>query len=109
MEASMAGEAIHVRILRYSPEDRTERVDRFDVPHRRGMTVQTMLQYVYENIDPSLAFRNFRCGRGICNACAIKVNGRVLRTCETLVHAGREIDLKPANNRIVKDLVTELD
>lgn len=105
----MAEKLIHVRILRYSPEEKIRRLETFEVPHRPAMTVQTMLRYIYENTDPSLAFRDFRCGRGICNTCCIKVNGRVLRSCETPVHAGEEVLLEPANDPIIKDLVVEPD
>ncbi|NIO05123.1 MAG: succinate dehydrogenase/fumarate reductase iron-sulfur subunit, partial [Proteobacteria bacterium] len=59
--------------------------------------------------DPSLAFRDFRCGRGVCKTCCMKVNGRVLRSCEALIRQEQEVFIEPANDRIIKDLVVELD
>jgi len=105
----MEEELVHVKIFRYSPEDKRERIDAFEVPYTPAMTVQTLLRHVYENLDPTLAFRDFRCGRGICNTCRVKVNGKVIRSCETLVQKGQEILLEPSNDRIIKDLVTRFD
>jgi len=98
---------IHAKILRSSPGDKANRIDTFEVSHRPGMTVQTMLRHIYEHADPTLAFRDFRCGRGICNTCRLKVNGKVIRACETPVQAGDEILLEPANDRIIRDLVVQ--
>jgi len=105
----MEENVIHAKIFRYSPEGRVKRIDTFKVPYSPGMTFQTMLRYIYENRDPTLAFRDYRCGRGICNICRIKVNGKIVRSCEKPVQAGEEVLLEPANDRIIKDLVVQLD
>jgi succinate dehydrogenase/fumarate reductase-like Fe-S protein len=105
----MGGKSIRVRILRFSPEEKRERVDTFRVPHDPGMTVQTMLRYIYEHEDPTLAFRDYRCGRGVCNACSMKVNGKVARSCQRPVRAGEHVLLEPANDRVIKDLVVRMD
>ncbi len=100
---------VRVKILRCSPKDKRHRIDTFQVPYRPGMTIQTAIRYIYENRDPSLAFRDFRCGQGVCKTCCMKVNGRVLRSCETLIRQEQEVFVEPANDRIIKDLVVELD
>jgi succinate dehydrogenase/fumarate reductase-like Fe-S protein len=100
---------IRASIFRYSPEEGLSRVDTFEVPYSRGMTFQTMLRYIYENVDPTLVFRDYRCGRGVCNTCSIKVNGKLIRSCETQVPAGKEVLIEPANDRVIRDLVVELD
>ena len=105
----MEEKVIHAKIFRFSPEEGVKRVDTFTVPYSPGMTFQTMLRYIYEHRDPTLAFRDYRCGQGICNTCSIKVNGKVVRSCEKPVRAGQEVLLEPANDRIIKDLVVELD
>lgn len=105
----MEEKPVHVKIFRYSPEEKRERVDKFEVPYSPGMTVQTLLRRVYEDFDPTLAFRDFRCGRGICNTCRVKVNGKATKSCETLVHEGQELLLEPSNKRIIKDLVVRFD
>ena len=100
---------IQVKILRYLPEDKLKRIDTFEVPYKSGMTVQVILRYIYENIDPTLGFRDFRCGRGVCNTCLIKINGKVRKSCNTLVQAGQKVFLEPANYRVIKDLVFQYD
>lgn len=105
----MQGKRIHAKIIRYSPGDKAKKVAAFEVPYSPGMTVQIMLRYIYENMDPTLAFRDFRCGQGICNTCRIKVNGKIIKSCETLVEAGEEMFLEPAGDRVIKDLVTQFD
>lgn len=98
---------MHVKILRYSPEGGEKKIDTFRVPHQPGMTVQTLCRYIYENVDSTLAYRDFRCGYGICNTCRIKLNGRAVRACETLINPDEEVLLEPANERIIKDLVAK--
>jgi len=105
----MGAIVIRAKVFRYSPGEKKETLDTFEVPYTEGMTVQILLRSIYENIDPTLAFRDFRCGQGICNTCRIKVNGRAVRSCETLVRPGEEILLEPANDEIIKDLVTQPD
>ena len=105
----MEEKLIHAKVHRYSPGDQERRYDLFKVPHSLGMTVQILLRYIYENLDPTLAFRDFRCGQGICNTCQIKVNGKVIRSCETPVQSGQEVLLEPANDRVIKDLVVQPD
>jgi len=103
----MEEKRISAKVFRYSPEEKEKRLDRFEVPPSPGMTVQILLRFIYEHIDPTLAFRDFRCGQGICNTCRIKMNGRVIRSCETLVHPGEEILLEPTNEKVIKDLVVQ--
>jgi len=96
---------IHAKIVRYSPDDIEKRIDKFEVPYFAGMTFQVLLRYIYENLDPTLAFRDYRCGRGVCNTCRIKVNGKIIKSCETPVELDKEVVLEPANNNIIRDLV----
>jgi len=105
----MIGKPIQVKILRYSPEHKGKKIEKFEIPYSSGMTVQILLRHIFENIDPTLAFRDFRCGRGSCNACLIKVNGKVKKSCETAVHIGQEVLLEPASDRVIKDLVIQFD
>jgi len=105
----MEKKVIRAKVLRYSPEDHVKRIDTFEVPHSPGMTVQVLLRYIYEKMDPTFAFRDFRCGQGICNTCRIKVNGKVTRSCETSVQEGGEVLLEPANDQIIKDLAVQPD
>jgi len=104
----MKNKSINTRILRYSPVER-KRFDEFEVPYRSGMTVQSLIRNIFEYLDPTLAFRDFRCGKATCGACLIKVNGKVRRACETPIQAGEQVLLEPASNRVIKDLVIQFD
>lgn len=105
----MQRKIIRAKVFRYSPDGKVKGIDNFEVPYSHGMTIQIALRYIYENIDPTLAFRDFRCGQGICNTCCVRANGKVIRSCETLLQAGEEILLEPANDLIIRDLVVQLD
>jgi len=103
----MGGKLLKVKIVRSSIEDEEKRIDTFEVPLAKSMTVLSMLRYINEHIDPTLAFRDYRCGRGVCNTCRVRVNGKVRRTCETPIRPSEEILLGPAPGPIIKDLVIE--
>jgi len=96
---------ISATINRYCPDTKKVKKDTFEVPHSPGMTIQVLLRHIYENIDPSLAFRDYRCGIAICNTCLIKLNGKVVKSCQTLVENDQEISLEPATKNVIKDLV----
>ncbi len=101
----MEDKLLKVKIVRSSIEDEEKRIDTFEVPLAKSMTVLSMLRYINEYIDPTLAFRDYRCGRGVCNTCRVRVNGKVRRTCETPIKPSEEILLEPAPGPIIKDLV----
>ena len=105
----MEQKLIKAKISRYSPQNKAKRIDTFELPFSAGMTIQVLLRYIYENLDPTLAFRDYRCGRGICNTCRIKVNGKVIRSCQTLTELDQEVFLEPANNKVIRDLVIRYD
>ncbi|MBW1840798.1 MAG: hypothetical protein JRI75_03275 [Deltaproteobacteria bacterium] len=105
----MRNDMVYVKVSRSSFIDKEKRIDDFEVPYAKAMTVLSMLRYVHENMDPTLAFRDFRCGRGVCNTCRIRVNSKVKRMCETPIQPGQEILLEPAPGRIIKDLVIEFN
>lgn len=78
----------------------------YQVPYLRRMSVLTMLNYIYEHLDPTLAYRNYTCGRGLCNSCRVKLNGKTIKGCNILVRAGDRLVLRPFNDRVIRDLAT---
>lgn len=87
-----------------------ERFDTFRVPYETRMNILAMLHLIYERQDPTLAFRTTQCSRGICDVCQMRVNGRKVKACSTLVKPGQRFRLEPANKRkLIRDLVTILD
>lgn len=103
----MSDKIVNVKIARSSVADEEKRIDTFEVPHAKAMTILSMLRYVNEYLDPSVAFRDFRCGRGVCNTCLVRVNGKAKRMCETPVQPGVDILIEPAAGVVIKDLVVD--
>lgn len=71
-----------------------------------GESVQGILQYIYDNLDPSIGFA-FSCRIGLCASCLVRVNGKVVRACTTLVE-GDYLLIEPYKNEaVIRDLVTD--
>lgn len=81
----------------------------YEVPYEGRMNVLSMLHYIYEHQDPTLAFRVCQCSRGICDNCQMKLDGKKIKACSVLVKSGQELKLAPSNSRVVRDLVTVQD
>lgn len=97
------------RIKRWNPEEGRFRIDNFEIPVFRGMTVLEGLIYIKENLDPSLAFRR-SCRMATCGICGIIINGKPMLACSTqILHLDSDtITLEPLKNLpLVKDLVVD--
>ena len=98
-------------IFRYDPRvDDEPRMQRYVVPYRRRMSILTLLREIYETIDPSLAFRNQQCGRGICGTChcRVGVDGKFVKGCKTILQPGSRVTIKPySEKKVIRDLVID--
>ena len=82
----------------------------YEIQTGRDITVQEALQEIYLGHDPTLAFRHYRCGRRLCRSCEVKVNGKVVRGCATLLHPGRTYRIEAARpEAVIRDLVFDFD
>ena len=82
----------------------------YEIQTGRDMTVLEVLQEIYLTSDPTLAFRHYRCGRRLCRSCEVKVNGKVVRGCATLLHPGRVYRIEAARpEAVIRDLVFDFD
>ena len=97
---------IKVKVLRFDPalEERPH-YQTYEVPLTEGMTVLDVLDYIYENIDCSLAyFDHAACRHGMCGGCTLLINGKPSLACQTPVY--EDIVIEPLSNfEIVRDLV----
>jgi succinate dehydrogenase/fumarate reductase-like Fe-S protein len=67
-----------------------------------------VLQHIYQTQDSTLAFRNYQCYRGICQACMMMINGRKMRSCSYLIRPGGEVFIAPLEGyAVIKDLVVD--
>ena len=97
---------ISVRCSRFDPSRDVEpRFQEYVVPLVFGMSVMNVLDYIYENLDASIAYYS-NCHRGICGRCAMLVNGEQRLACAELVTG--DLMLEPLPGRaVVRDLVVE--
>lgn len=104
---------IVARIFRFNPAaEREPRYQTYTIPSTEAVTVQALLRYIYRNLDHSLAFRNYNCYMGICGCCLVKVNGKNVKACQTLVRPGEEVTIGPVHpgpDRLIRDLACKFE
>ena len=103
----MAPKMIKARVFRFDPErDPSPRYQEYQLPLLEGMSAMDVLDYIYQNLDSTLAYYDHAaCALGICARCTGKINGRPGLFCQTLVRG--DITLDPhSQKRLIRDLVT---
>ncbi|HME98110.1 MAG TPA: succinate dehydrogenase/fumarate reductase iron-sulfur subunit [Methylomirabilota bacterium] len=101
--------AVVLKVFRWTPGFR-ERIQRFWVPAREGMTVLDALVDAQRRLDPTLAFR-YACRVGMCGSCAMVVNGRERWACRTLLKSLRTgiVTVRPLYHfPLIRDLVVDM-
>ncbi len=98
--------SIRISIKRYDPDKGGGPVwVDYDVPAHERTTVLEALMHIYENSDPTLAFR-FGCRFDKCGLCAVEVNGKPRMGCFTDIKDGMKIG--PLTGMpVVRDLVID--
>ena len=70
------------------------------------VSVSGALQYLQRAVDPALVFA-LSCRRGLCNVCAMRIDGIVTTACTTPMRDG--IVIEPARSSLLlRDTVVEL-
>jgi len=107
----MVREVIRVTIRREDPlTGEIAHYVPYEIEAERDMTVLEVLQKIYFHLDSTLAFRRYRCGRRLCRSCEIKLNGRIVRGCATLLKPGNTYVLEPARlESLIRDLVFDFE
>ncbi len=105
------GSIIRVSIRREDPlSGRVPGYQTYEIQTSRDITVLEILQEIYSHLDSTLAYRRYRCGRRICHSCEVKVDGKIVRGCATLLHPGKAYQLDPARpGALIRDLVFDFD
>ena len=100
---------ITVIILRSDPGgDMGPRFLSYSVPYCDGITVLRALDYIYEKIDSTLAYRPFRCYKGVCHSCLMLINQQRKRACSTVLRDGESVTLEPLPDfPLIRDLVVD--
>jgi len=69
---------------------RKETVDRFEIPFKSTTLLQA-LYHIKNHTDNSLTFSS-NCRSGICGACAVRVNGKEVLACATMIDDGDSVE-----------------
>lgn len=94
-----------IRVKRYQPDTDSYTERTYDVPLKPRATVLEALQYIYEELDPSLAFR-YGCRYKRCGLCGVMVDGKPRLACKVDLEIVSE--LAPlANLPILRDLAVD--
>jgi len=102
----MTEKMIEVKVFRFDPSlDKEPYYQSYKVPMTEGMSAMNALDYIYQNLDSSLAYYDHAgCALGICARCTGKVNGKGGLFCQTPVTG--DVRLEPASSaNVIKDLV----
>jgi fumarate reductase iron-sulfur subunit len=108
----MSGRATKTFVVtRFDPDrDEAPRTDEYEVPVRDDWKVLDALNYIKDELDPSLSHR-WSCRMAVCGSCGMQVNGEPKLTCKTALRDyGDRVEVAPlANFPVVRDLVVEMD
>ena len=98
-----------LKIFRFNPD--TDAVPHYEVhavPWIEGLTLLAAIRQIYVTVDPTLAFRNYFCGRGLCGGCRVTVDGVVKRACHVVLASDQESLVEPLKNYpVIRDLVVD--
>jgi len=97
---------INVRISRFDPKvDSASHYQTYEVPFQPRMTVMDVLDYIYENVDPTIAYHSHTsCHRRVCTRCNVAINNKPGLSCHTEVTGDLTIDPLP-RLKVIRDLV----
>ncbi len=105
-------EHVSVNIRRYDPEQADQPFwQSYEVPRQRATRVLDVLEYIQDELDPSLGYRRHICRALVCRSCRVKVDGHSRLTCQTIIRPGTvEINLEPLDEHpLIRDLIVRMD
>lgn len=112
MSNTQTQNSMKVRVTRYRPEQDDKPWDQsFDVPYTHDSSVLEALNYIKDNLEPSISYR-WSCRMAICGSCGFMVNGVPKLGCKTFlreyVDVGEVHIAALANFPIERDLVADI-
>lgn len=105
----MDSEPVRLKVFRFDPAmDHVPRYENYCVQWREGLLLLSALKYVRDNLDETLAFRDYCCGCSWCSSCVMTVDGKGLRTCSRPLKPGESLVVEPVwGFPIIKDLAVD--
>ncbi len=102
---------VKVKVRRFNPEqDRRPYWSEYQLEAQPTDRVLDLLVYIKGYLDGTLTFRR-SCAHGICGSDAMRINGRNMLACKTLIRdVGEKITVEPLLGlRIIKDLIVDME
>jgi succinate dehydrogenase/fumarate reductase-like Fe-S protein len=102
-------EPVTLKVFRYDPDsDRAPRYEKYHVPWREGLLLLSALKYIRDNLDETLAFRDYCCGCSWCTSCIMMVDGKGMQTCSRPLEPGESLLVEPMLGfPVIKDLAVD--
>lgn len=84
----------------------------YDVPLEQETSLQELLMYIGDRLDPTLAFyRHAACRQGLCGECTVRLDGKAALACTTPVAPGAgPLRVEPfRREQVIRDLLCHLN
>jgi succinate dehydrogenase/fumarate reductase iron-sulfur protein len=99
---------VSLKVLRADPStQQTPKVQEYSVPFDDGMRVSDALEFIYQELDHTLAFR-CSCRISNCQVCLMKANGKTIYACQERLSDGMLLEPLPGYT-VVRDLVVDFN
>ena len=102
---------VTIKIFRYNPEvDQKFHYETYTIEAEETDRILDVLEHVKGYKDGTLSFRR-SCAHGVCGSDAMRINGRNMLACKTLVRdIGTTITVEPLLGlKVVKDLIVDME
>ena len=102
---------VTLKVFRYNPEvDKKWHYETYDLDVEETERILDLLELVKGHYDGSLSFRR-SCAHGVCGSDAMRINGRNMLACKTLVRdVGEKITVEPLLGlKVMKDLIVDME
>ncbi len=99
---------IRLKAFRFDPDtDDNPHYAEYSIDAVEEAYVLVLLNRIQREIDPTLSFRSYCCGLQTCRSCLMRINGKRMLACITVVKPGEEVVVEPLTypTAHVKDLV----
>ncbi|OQA20854.1 MAG: Succinate dehydrogenase iron-sulfur subunit [Actinobacteria bacterium ADurb.Bin346] len=105
----MAKQKIDAKIFRFNPDiDKKAYYQDYSVEVDRPVTIHELLTMIRKDMDATLAFRTYKCYKGMCQTCLVKLDGKTVKGCATMIDPDTSITLEPAGGgEVIRDLVVD--
>jgi succinate dehydrogenase/fumarate reductase-like Fe-S protein len=105
----MSNEPVQLKVFRFDPaNDRAPRYESYQIPWKEGLLLLPALKYIRDNLDETLAFRDYCCGCSWCVSCIMTVDGKGIQTCSRPLKPGESLVVEPMwGFPVIRDLAVD--